>query len=102
MLLNIQYQERESTPFVENLKGLKMNEDDIKGLLAKVINKLMEYDKYDKGKKEIAEEISKNLLSENKFKLNIDEINFYFVSGMALYKDVASVVYKNEKESQTV
>ncbi|GAB6072080.1 TIGR02556 family CRISPR-associated protein [Venenivibrio stagnispumantis] len=102
MLLNIQAQERQSTPFVKNLKGLKMNEEDIKGLLAKVINKLMEYDKYDKGKKEIAEEISKNLLSEDKFKLNIDEINFYFVSGMALYKDVANVVYENEKESQTV
>jgi len=102
MLLNIQAQERQSTPFVKNLKGLKMNEEDIKGLLAKVINKLMEYDKYDKGKKEIAEEISKNLLSEDKFKLNIDEINFYFVSGMALYKDVANVVYENEKENQTV
>ena len=102
MLLNIQSQERNSTPFFKNLKGLKMNEEDIKGLLPKVINKLMEYDRFDRSKKELAEEIAKNLLSQEKFGLSIDEINFYFASGMALYKEVADVVYKNEKESQTI
>ena len=100
MLLNIQGQERESTPFFKNLKGLKMNEEDIKGLLPKVINKLMEYDKYDKGKKELAEKIAKNLLSQEKFGLSINEINFYFACGMALSKEVADTVYINEK-SQT-
>ena len=102
MLLNIQGQERGSTPFFKNLKGLKMNEEDIKGLLPKVINKLIEYERFDSGKREIAEEIAKNLLSQEKFGLSIDEINFYFTSGMALYKEVADVVYKNEEESQTV
>ncbi len=102
MLLNIQGQERGSTPFFKNLKGLKMNEEDIKGLLPKVINKLMEYERFDSGKRETAEEIAKNLLSQEKFGLSIDEINFYFTSGMALYKEVADVVYKNEEESQTV
>ncbi len=101
MLLNIQGKERGSTPFFKNLKGLKMNEEDIKGLLPKVINKLMEYDKFDKGKKELAEEIAKNLLSQEKFSLSIDEINFYFASGMALSKEVANVVYQNEEQSQT-
>ncbi|WP_457636079.1 TIGR02556 family CRISPR-associated protein [Persephonella sp.] len=101
MLLNIQGKERGSTPFFKNLKGLKMNEEDIKGLLPKVINKLMEYNKFDPGKKELAEEISKNLLSQEKFGLSIDEINFYFASGMALYKEVADMVYQNEEQSQT-
>jgi len=96
MLLNIQGQERGNTPFFKNLKGLKMNEEDIKGLLPKVINKLMEYGKYERGKKELAEEIAKNLLSQDKFGLTIDEINFYFASGMALYKDIAEVVYEEE------
>ena len=102
MLLNIQAQDRKSTPFFKNLKGLKMNEEDIKGLLPKVINKLIEYDKYDKGKKELAEEIAKNLLSQEKLGLSIDEINFYFASGIALSKEVADMVYKNEEKSQTV
>ena len=102
MLLNIQGQERGSTPFFKNLKGLKMNEEDIKGLLPKVINKLMEYDRFDSGKKEIAEEIVKNLLSQEKFGLSIDEINFYFASGMAISKEVADIVYENEEQSQAV
>jgi CRISPR-associated protein Csh1 len=106
MLLNIQGQERGSTPFFKNLKGLKMNEEDIKGLLPKVINKLMEYEKFDKGKQELAQEISKNFLSQEKFGLSIDETNFYFASGMALYKEVANIVYtkeeNNETESETV
>ncbi|SNZ10641.1 CRISPR-associated protein, Csh1 family [Persephonella hydrogeniphila] len=107
MLLNIQGQERNSTPFFKNLKGLKMNEEDIKGLLPKVINKLIEYDRFDKGKKELSEEIAKNLLSQEKFGLTIDEINFYFASGMALSGEVASILYEkgakeNETKSQTV
>ena len=101
MLLNIQGQERGSTPFFKNLKGLKMNEEDIKGLFPKITSKLMEYDRFDSGKKELAEEIAKNLLSQEKFGLSIDEINFYFASGMALSKEVADMVYENEKENQT-
>jgi len=96
MLLNIQGQERGNTPFFKNLKGLKMNEEDIKGLLPKVINKLMEYGRFDKGKKELASEISKNLLLEDKFKMSIDEINFYFASGMTLYDEVAKMIYEKE------
>ncbi|GIX41990.1 MAG: hypothetical protein KatS3mg129_1723 [Leptospiraceae bacterium] len=98
MLLNIQGRERGSIPFFKNLKGLKMKEEDIKGLLPEVINKLMEYDRFDKGKQELAEEISKNLLSQEKFGLTIDEINFYFASGMALNRNVAKIIYGEEKD----
>lgn len=106
MLLDIQWNERKTTPFFKNLKGLKMNEEDIKGLLPKVVNKLMEYERYDKGKQELAQEISKNLLSQEKFGLSIDEINFYFASGMSLYKEIANIIYTREEnngaESKTV
>ncbi|ACN98938.1 crispr-associated protein, family [Sulfurihydrogenibium azorense Az-Fu1] len=96
MLLDIQWSERKTTPFFKNLKGLKMNEEDIKGLLPKVVNKLMEYERYDKGKQELAQEISKNLLSQEKFGLSINEINFYFVSGMALSEEVANIIKKEK------
>lgn len=106
MLLDIQGYERKSTPFFKNLKGLKMNEEDVKGLLPKVVNKLMEYERFDRGKQELAQEISKNLLSQEKFGLSIDEINFYFASGMALHKEVENIIYtkweNNEAESKTV
>ncbi len=108
MLLDVQKEKRNSMPFFKNLKGLKMNEEDIKGLFPKVINKFKEYDQmekdrkiFDKSKKEITEEIAKNLLSQEKFGLSIDGINFYFASGMALYKEVADMVYQNEEQSQT-
>ncbi|MEZ7890362.1 MAG: TIGR02556 family CRISPR-associated protein [Candidatus Wallbacteria bacterium] len=39
-LLNIQNMDRNATPFYEHLKGLKMNEKDIIGLLPKIQNKL--------------------------------------------------------------
>lgn len=92
ILMNIQYKERESTPFYKNLKGLRMNEEDIKGLLPKIINKFVEYDRYYKYIQQIAEEASKNLISEDKFNLSIDEINFYFASGMALANDVIKTI----------
>ncbi|BCD61380.1 CRISPR-associated protein Csh1 [Nitratiruptor sp. YY08-26] len=98
MLLNIQGHERGSAPFIKSLKGLKMNEDDIKGLLAKVMNKLMEYDRFDKGKQELAQEIAKNFLSQEKFGLTVDEINFYFAAGMALYRDIANILYEEKDE----
>ncbi|NPA54439.1 MAG: TIGR02556 family CRISPR-associated protein [Aquificae bacterium] len=95
MLLNIQGAERESTPFWKQLKGLKMNEEDIKGLLPKVINKLQEYGKLDKGKKELAKEISKYLLQQEKFGLTTDEINFYFVAGMSFADEIKDKIYQN-------
>lgn len=99
MLLNLQ---TDNKPFFKQLKGLKMNEDDIKGLLPKTINKLQEYDKYDLGKQRLAKEISKYLLQEEKFNLTIDEINFYFVAGMTLSDEIKNILYNkggNENES---
>ena len=100
MLLDIQGIERQSTPFWKNLKSLKMNEEDIKGLLPKVVNKLEEYGRNDKGKKELAKEISKYLLQQNKFGLTIDEINFYFVAGMTLHEEIEKNLYNQEENNE--
>jgi len=94
LLLQIQRAKRDgSMPFFKQLKGLKMNESEIKGLLPKVINKFIEYDSYGRGKRLLAEEVSKNLLnSGSNWKITLDEINFYFAAGMALASEVKEMV----------
>ena len=99
MLLNIQKRERQSQPFLSQLKGLKMNQKDMQGLLPKVEAKLEEYKRFDKGKRIVAEEISRLLLSsESKWKLSVDEINFYFVCGMNLYNDINQMLYDKKED----
>lgn len=95
MLLNKQYSERNSKPFMKKLKSLKMEEKDIIALFPEVQNKLEEYEAFDKGKRIIAEEISKYLLEAGRnWKMAIDEINFYFACGMNLSDEIAKLVYK--------
>jgi len=93
LLLQIQRVKRDgSMPFFKQLKGLKMNESEIKGLLPKVINKFIEYESYGRGKRLLAEEASKNLLnSGSNWKITLDEINFYFAVGMALANEVKEI-----------
>jgi len=101
LLLNKQWADRNAKPFMKYLKGLKLDEKDIKALLPKVQNKLEEYDSFDKGKRLIASEASKYLLDAGEgWKMSTDEINFYFACGMNLVDDIAGVVYPktNEKE----
>ena len=94
LLLRKQYTERKAKPFMKQLKGLKMNEKDFKGLLPKVQNKLEEYKSFDTGKRVLAEEISNYLLSAgDTWGLTHDEMNFYFSAGMNLAKEVASLLY---------
>lgn len=102
MLINIQYARRSQAPFLKNLKGLKMDINDMKALLSKVVNKLNEYGSFDTGKKEIAQEIARNFLiaSEQDHKLSVDELNFYFVSGMALSEEIANLVYENKEQKE--
>src|SRR3972149_11374566 len=49
LLLNKQWSERKAKPFMKKLKGLKMDEKDIKALLPEIQSKLEEYDSFDKG-----------------------------------------------------
>jgi CRISPR-associated protein Csh1 len=82
-LLNIQFNERNSTPFRTKLRGLKLDEKWVKKLLPEVQNKLEEYGKnYYRNLESI---ISKHfVLAGDGWKLSNDEISFYFVLGMNL------------------
>jgi CRISPR-associated protein Csh1 len=86
-LINIQYQERNSTPFRKNLKGLKMQEEDFKGLLPKIQNKLEEYRKnYYRSLESL---ISVYFLQAGRgWRISTDELNFYFILGMNLGDEV--------------
>lgn len=101
LLLRKQYADRNAKPFMKQLKGLKMNEKDFKGLLPKVQNKLEEYKSFDTGKRILAEEISNYLLSAgDTWNLTHDEMNFYFSAGMNLVKDVTILLYDEKQEDE--
>jgi len=82
-LLNIQYQERKATPFRVKLKGLKLDERQIKKLLPEIQNKLEEYGKnYYKRLEEI---LSRHLIAaSNAWEMTNDEVSYYCVLGMNL------------------
>lgn len=99
LLLNKQWSYRNAKPFIKKLKGLKMDEKDIKALLPDVQAKLEEYDSFDKGKRLIASEIAKYILSAgDRWGISNNEINFYFACGMNLADDIAEIAYQRIKE----
>jgi len=84
---------------MKNLKGLKLDEEDFIGLLPKVQNKLEEYDSFDKGKKLLAQETSYYFLKADRgWKMSVDEMNFYFASGMNLVDEVTKIIYGDKKQ----
>jgi len=96
-LLDIQYKDRKATPFRTKLKGLKLDEKEIKSLLPEIQNKLEEYRKnhYYKPLEYI---ISNYFISSgNSWKLTNDEISFYFVLGMNLSNKFK---FKKEEENK--
>lgn len=82
-LLNIQWQKHGSTPFFKELRGLRLKEEDVKGLFPKIINKLEEYDKNYCGKLE-QDTAAQFAQAGDNWDLSIDEINFVFALGMTL------------------
>lgn len=100
MLLSKQGKERGAKPFMKKLKGLRMDERDIKALLPEVQNKFEEYDSFGKGKKLVAKEAYKYLFTAgDNWKLSVDEINFFFVGGMNLVEDIKDILYaEGEKD----
>jgi CRISPR-associated protein Csh1 len=92
-LLNIQYQERKATPFRVKLKGLKLDEKQIKKLLPEIQNKLEEYGK--NYYRDLESIISNYFVSSGSgWNVTNDEISFYFVLGMNL-----SYLFKKEKNN---
>jgi len=98
-LLSLQAHERDgSMPFLKALKGLNMNMQDIKGLFPKVVDKFIAYDNRTPFVKELEKEISANFLAEQNPKIPIEEINFIFATGMALYDEVKSLLKEDKNE----
>jgi len=98
ILLEIQQKERGSKPFMKQLMGLKMDENTMKALLPKVINKLEEYDAFTKSRRLLAEEISLLFMkSDEKWKMSVDQLNYYFVCGMTLASKVKEILYEKEE-----
>jgi len=86
-LLGIQWQDRHNKPFFKELKGLRLKEQDVKGLLPKIINKLEEYDKnyYVDLEQEAAAQFA---CAGDNWDMSMDEINFVFSLGMALSNSI--------------
>ncbi len=85
LLLNIQSQERNSTPFRSRLKGLKMDSRDLVSLLPMIVDKLEQYQKNYYSRLETL--ISKFMIAagdHNKWEIPLDELNYIFVLGMNL------------------
>ena len=100
-LLNIQWQKRGSKPFFKELKGLRLKEQDVKGLFPKIINKLEEYEDknyyknyYAKLEQETAVQFAQ---AGDNWDLTIDEISFVFSLGMTL----ANRINKEEDNNAT-
>lgn len=98
-LLRVQRKERDSAPFMKKLKGLRMNENDLKGLLPQVRNKLEEYESFKKGENILFELVSEYLSKAGRWNMSIEEMNFYFVLGMGMFDKVKEfILYRREEE----
>lgn len=94
MLLNIQYKNKNTTPFRTKLHGLKLNEPLAKRLLPEIQNKLEEYgENYYRDLETI---ISEHFVSSGtNWKETDNEVSFYFVLGMNMHK-----LFRNATEEQ--
>lgn len=94
-VMDIQWQERNATPFRSRLNGLKIDQRIIKRLLSEAIEKLEQYKK--NYYRNLEEALSLYLESGEPAlrHMSVDEISFYFAMGMNLNKQFKS---KKEKE----
>lgn len=101
-LLKIQWATRNAKPpFLKKLKGLKMDEYDIRALLPQVQNKLEEYDSFRRKERLIASEASKYLLEAGEgWKMSNDEINFYFACGLNLAEEIENIIKTDESTKE--
>ena len=98
-LLEKQYKERESKPFLKKLKGFKLHLEDFKELYTELRAKFEEYDLWGKKIALLFEEAAKYLLSSpEKPKVSQREANFIFASGMGLKREVFDLLKEEEKE----
>ncbi len=82
-LTNVQYAQRESTPFTAKLYGLRLDVNKIRDLLGEIEGKL---EAYDIGYTSLKEAVSKQMLKaeNNGWKIANNEITYFFTLGMNL------------------
>lgn len=98
-VMNIQAKNLDgSTPFFNRLKGLKMREADVKGVLKEAFKLMQEYKSFSNASRMISEAVMELILNTpaDKWGLSTDELNFYVAGGMTLSKKI----YEQLKEEQ--
>lgn len=101
MLLDIQYNKRDTVPFRPRLNELKINEKIVKRLLPEIQNKLNEYKS--NYYKRLERMISNYMLTADFNKISNTELSFYFTTGMNLageFKTKKETEEKDDKESK--
>lgn len=99
-VFNIQaYNLNGSSPFSNRLKGFKMRQGDVNGLLTEAIEKMVEFESYSNDSKRIYMEVIKRLgKSPAVWPLTSDELNFYISAGMPLMDECYQAMNKEEKK----
>ncbi|HEK25427.1 MAG TPA: TIGR02556 family CRISPR-associated protein [Hydrogenobaculum sp.] len=90
-------------PFMKKLNGLKMNANDVRGLLPEIRNKLEEYEEYGPNIAKIFSLASNYLAIEDALqKMSIEELNFYFALGMGMYDAISKkfIFVKKEENNE--
>ncbi len=96
-----QKRNRGNAPFARKLKGFKMGPEDIRNLLPEIANKLRAYQEEgsrfaDTLKQAIAQLLL--VVPVEDWKLSRDELNFYFVAGMTLYRPLKQFFDSQKQE----
>jgi CRISPR-associated protein Csh1 len=98
-VMNIQAKDLDdSSPFFNRLKGLKMREADVKGVIKEALKLMQEYKRFSNASKMIFEAVMELIFntSPDKWGLSTDELNFYIAGGMTLSRKI----YDQLKEEQ--
>jgi len=99
-LLNLQYQKRQSKPFLAKLHGLKLDKSKVENIFKEATQKLMEYGQednknyYSRLRENIA---SKFLKSGNEWNLSNNEISYIFSLGISMSNIFDNLKNKNEQ-----
>lgn len=99
-LIYEQNKQLHSSPFINKLWGLSLDQKKIQKLYPMVLNKLQEYKKGFKYE-DLEKEISINLInSENNWNLTRDETSYYFVLGFTLAYEFDNLNNENNKNEK--
>ncbi len=87
-IMDFQKKEKGSSPFVKKLKNLKMREEDVKDVFTQIKAKEIQYGIEDENFSEVMRSAAESFIRAGKWNAGIDEINFVFALGMAVWKEI--------------